>query len=236
MSPPTASAPPLAFNTFWEILLWRNWSNLVYPLFPKFPRPQCIFPSNKWTSLRIHLGNPVVEPLFLDHLGALEHRLPSLIPDVKTPSHLSELSWRSSPTGAPLLSVLFAAQHGKKKAMLQKKTQKCKTSILLTSPVKWLRLSSVAQSCPTPWDPMNHSTPGLPVHHQLIAGSFFFSFFLSFICLTSCQTLFWGLPWWLSGKESTCECRRHGFDPWSRMIPHVAEQLSLHAATPEPML
>ena len=28
--------------------------------------------------------------------------------------------------------------------------------------------SSVAQSCPTPCDPMNHSTPGLPVHHQLL--------------------------------------------------------------------
>ena len=28
-------------------------------------------------------------------------------------------------------------------------------------------LSSVAQSCPTLCDPMNRSTPGLPVHHQL---------------------------------------------------------------------
>ena len=28
-------------------------------------------------------------------------------------------------------------------------------------------IRSVAQSCPTLWDPMNHSTPGLPVHHQL---------------------------------------------------------------------
>ena len=27
--------------------------------------------------------------------------------------------------------------------------------------------SSVAQSCPTLCDPMNSSTPGLPVHHQL---------------------------------------------------------------------
>ena len=27
--------------------------------------------------------------------------------------------------------------------------------------------SSVTQSCPTPCDPMDHSTPGLPVHHQL---------------------------------------------------------------------
>ena len=30
-----------------------------------------------------------------------------------------------------------------------------------------LQFSSVAQSCPTFCDPMNHSTPGLPVHHQL---------------------------------------------------------------------
>ena len=27
---------------------------------------------------------------------------------------------------------------------------------------------SVAQSCPTLYDPMNCSTPGLPVHHQLL--------------------------------------------------------------------
>ena len=31
----------------------------------------------------------------------------------------------------------------------------------------FLQFSSVAQSCPTLCDPMNHSTPGLPVHHQL---------------------------------------------------------------------
>ena len=29
------------------------------------------------------------------------------------------------------------------------------------------QFSSVAQSCPTPCDPMNCSTPGLPVHHHL---------------------------------------------------------------------
>ena len=29
------------------------------------------------------------------------------------------------------------------------------------------QFSSVAQSCPTPCDPMNHNMPGLPVHHQL---------------------------------------------------------------------
>ena len=30
------------------------------------------------------------------------------------------------------------------------------------------QFSSVAQSCPTLCDPMNRSTPGLPVHHQLL--------------------------------------------------------------------
>ena len=30
-----------------------------------------------------------------------------------------------------------------------------------------VQFSSVSQSCPTLCNPMNHSTPGLPVHHQL---------------------------------------------------------------------
>ena len=28
-----------------------------------------------------------------------------------------------------------------------------------------------------------------------------------------------GLPWWLSGEESACHCRRHGLDPWVKKIP-----------------
>ena len=35
-----------------------------------------------------------------------------------------------------------------------------------------------------------------------------------------------GLPSWLSGKEFTCQCRRHGFDPWSGKIPKATEHLS----------
>ena len=31
-----------------------------------------------------------------------------------------------------------------------------------------VQFSSVTQSCPTLCDTMNHSTPGLPVHHQLL--------------------------------------------------------------------
>ena len=36
------------------------------------------------------------------------------------------------------------------------------------SPINALQFSSVAQSCPTLCNPMNRSTPGLPVHHQLL--------------------------------------------------------------------
>ena len=34
-----------------------------------------------------------------------------------------------------------------------------------------VQFSSVAQSCPTLCDPMNRSTPGLPVHHQLLEST-----------------------------------------------------------------
>ena len=33
--------------------------------------------------------------------------------------------------------------------------------------------------------------------------------------------------------ESTCQCKGHGCDPWSRKIPHTKEQLSPHAAAAE---
>ena len=35
-------------------------------------------------------------------------------------------------------------------------------------PLATVQFSSVAQSCPTLCNPMNRSTPGLPVHHQLL--------------------------------------------------------------------
>ena len=43
-----------------------------------------------------------------------------------------------------------------------------------------------------------------------------------------------GLPWWRSGWESTCQSRGHGFEPWSGRIPHPAEQLGPWATTTEP--
>ena len=44
----------------------------------------------------------------------------------------------------------------------------------------------------------------------------------------------WGLPWWRSGWESACQCRGHGFEPWSGKITHAAEQLGPWATTTEP--
>ena len=38
---------------------------------------------------------------------------------------------------------------------------------MLKSIIISVQFSSVTQSCPTLWNPMNWSTPGLPVHHQL---------------------------------------------------------------------
>ena len=44
-----------------------------------------------------------------------------------------------------------------------------------------------------------------------------------------------GLPWWRSGWESACQCRGHGFEPWSGRIPHAAEQLGPWATITEPV-
>ena len=41
----------------------------------------------------------------------------------------------------------------------------------LILPSHSVQFSSVAQSCPTLCDPMNRSTPGFPVHHQLLEST-----------------------------------------------------------------
>ena len=41
------------------------------------------------------------------------------------------------------------------------------TRLISHTSISSLQFSSVTQSCPTLCDPMNRSTPGLPVHHQL---------------------------------------------------------------------
>ena len=35
---------------------------------------------------------------------------------------------------------------------------------------------------------------------------------------------------WLSGKESTCQCRRRGFDLWVRKIP-LEKEMATHSSS-----
>ena len=49
---------------------------------------------------------------------------------------------------------------------MQQAWSRVSSKVLLLSKLT-VQCSSVAQSCLTLCDPMNHSTPGLPVHHQL---------------------------------------------------------------------
>ena len=42
---------------------------------------------------------------------------------------------------------------------------------------------------------------------------------LGSLCHIAAYSSYFGLPWWLSGKEPPCQCRRHGFDPPVGKIP-----------------
>ena len=64
-----------------------------------------------------------------------------------------------------LKSLLMKVKEESVKVGLKLNIQKIK--IMASSPIRSDQIRSVAQSCPTLCDPMNRSTPGLPVHHQL---------------------------------------------------------------------
>lgn len=56
--------------------------------------------------------------------------------------------------------------------------------------------------------------------------------FKKVLCLSIQNCRLEGLPRWLSGKESCCQCRSQ-FDPWSRKIRRAMEQLSPWAHVPQ---
>ena len=62
-----------------------------------------------------------------------------------------------------LKTLLMKVKEESGKVGLKFNIQKLRSWYLVPS----VQFSSVAQSCPTLCDPMNCSTPGLPVHHQL---------------------------------------------------------------------
>ena len=63
---------------------------------------------------------------------------------------------------------------------------------------KWAHIHQSVQQC------LEHSEPTIKISHKY--------YLLSEVLLS-------GLPRWLSGKESACQCRRLEFDPWVRKIP-----------------
>ena len=65
-----------------------------------------------------------------------------------------------------LKSLLKKVKEKSEKVGLKLNIQK--TKIMASGPIGSVQFSSVTQSCPTLCDPMNCSTPGLPVHHQLL--------------------------------------------------------------------
>ena len=52
------------------------------------------------------------------------------------------------------------------------------------------------------------SAPSVSQSHMLLGGN-----------VSRLVNQIQGLPWWLSSKESACQCRRHRFNPWVRKIP-----------------
>ena len=64
-----------------------------------------------------------------------------------------------------LKSLLMKVKEESEKVGLKLNIQK--TKIMASGPIRSDQIRSVNQSCPTLCNPMNRSTPGLPVHHQL---------------------------------------------------------------------
>ena len=89
-------------------------------------------------------------------LGWKKHKLDSRLPGEISVTAESE---------EELKSLLMKVQEESEKVGLKLNIQK--TKIMASGPIRSDQIRSVAQSCPTLCDPMNRSTPGLPVHHQL---------------------------------------------------------------------
>ena len=64
-----------------------------------------------------------------------------------------------------LKSFLMKVKEDSEKVGLKLRIQK--TKIMASSPISSVQFSSVTQLCPILCNPMNHSMPGFPVHHQL---------------------------------------------------------------------
>ena len=77
-----------------------------------------------------------------------------------------EDGFREKRIGLILYSMIFLKTIGQFSEHAESYLDKMEFTIDMWAALS-VQFSSVAQSCPTLGDPMNCSTPGLPVHHQL---------------------------------------------------------------------
>ena len=115
------------------------------------------------TGWSVSKGNRPQENCWLENLPTAEN-LPSWKPAerliIRNSSPHRKCILPASPTKICLYWFLSQA--------LKKNSDKARPLCLSTSPLTSVQFSSAAQPCPTLCDPMNRSTPGLPVHHQLL--------------------------------------------------------------------
>ena len=75
----------------------------------------------------------------------------------------------------------------------------------------WIKVVSVG--IPVLFLILKEILPALIVEYGVSSGLVMYGLYYVEICS------FYGLPWWLSGKEPTCQCRRCGSNPWVWKIP-----------------
>ena len=124
--------------------VWRNWITHICG------------GNIKWCSLRISL---VVQWLRIC-LPLQGVQIGSLVRELR--SHKPQGTWACEPQLERSLHASVKIPCATVKTWLSQKYKWYSLS------GKQFQFSSVAQSCLTLFDPMNHSTPGPPVHHQLL--------------------------------------------------------------------
>ena len=85
---------------------------------------------------------------------------------------------------------------------------------------RWVLYHYCHLGSPVPWILQPISTLNFTPAALFAYSSIHFSIsssFAPFLLLFSLESK--GLPWWLNGKNSTCQSRRHTFSPWIRKIP-----------------
>ena len=89
-----------------------------------------------------------------------------------------------------------------------------------------LRVNNVTP-CDTTWPPHHQPIRELCTSWSHTLGRPSLTLSLKMLCwnllgslgVSSTSLVPGGLPWWLSGKEPTCQCRRCRSNPWVRKIP-----------------